>query len=77
MAVVGLPDPAAGEIACAVIRLRPSAEAPSLDALAEHLLAQGLSRRKLPERLHVVGDFPRAPSGKIVKRVLRERFRAS
>ena len=74
VAVIGLPDPAAGEIACAVVRLRAAAELPSLDAMAEHLLAQGLSRRKLPERLHVVTDFPRAPSGKIVKRVLRERL---
>jgi len=74
VAVVGLPDSAAGEIACAVVRLRAAAEPPSLEALAEHLLAQGLSRRKLPERLEVVSDFPRAPSGKIVKRTLRERI---
>jgi non-ribosomal peptide synthetase component E (peptide arylation enzyme) len=40
----------------------------------EFLLAQGLSKRKLPERLEVVDDFPRAASGKIVKRALRTRF---
>jgi cyclohexanecarboxylate-CoA ligase len=77
VAVIGLPDAAAGEIACAVIRLRPAAESPSLAALAAHLRAQGLSTRKLPERLEVVADFPRAPSGKIVKRTLRERLLAA
>jgi cyclohexanecarboxylate-CoA ligase len=74
VAVVGLPDPAAGEIACAVLRLRPGAASPTLADLTAHLLAQGLSKRKLPERLTVVDDFPRAPSGKIVKRTLRDRL---
>ena len=72
VAVVGVPDPAAGEIACAVIRLRPSTTAPTLDDLVAHLLAQGLSKRKLPERLELVPDFPRTPSGKILKRALRD-----
>jgi cyclohexanecarboxylate-CoA ligase len=72
VAVVGVPDPAAGEIACAVVRLRPNATSPTLTELAAHLLAQGLSKRKLPERVAVVDDFPRAPSGKIVKRAVRE-----
>jgi len=75
VAVVGIPDPAAGEIACAVVRLRPGTPPPSLAALVDHLRAGGLSTRKLPERLEIVEDFPRAASGKIVKRVLRERFR--
>jgi len=76
VAVIGLPDPAAGEIACAVLRARAGARAPSLAELAAHLTAQGLSRRKLPERLEVVEDFPRTASGKIVKRALRDRFGA-
>jgi len=74
VAVVGVPDPGAGEIACAVVRCRDGATAPTLAALAEFLLARGLSKRKLPERLEVVEDFPRAASGKIVKRALRARL---
>jgi cyclohexanecarboxylate-CoA ligase len=74
VAVVGVPDAAAGEIACAVLRVRAGATAPSLAELTAYLTAHGLSRRKLPERLEVVDDFPRTPSGKIVKRSLRERF---
>ncbi len=74
VAVVGVPDPAAGEIACAVVRLSAGARAPALAELTERLTAQGLSRRKLPERLEVVADFPRTASGKIVKRALRDRL---
>jgi len=77
VAVVGVPDAVAGEIACAVLRLRPGARPPTLAEVAEHLTAGGLSRRKLPERLEVVADFPRTASGKIVKRALRERLGAA
>ena len=77
VAVVGVPDAVAGEIACAVLRPRPGARPPTLAELAEQLTARGLSRRKLPERLEVVADFPRTASGKIVKRTLREQLRAA
>jgi acyl-CoA synthetase (AMP-forming)/AMP-acid ligase II len=69
--VLGVPDAAAGEIACAVLRLR--AGAPSLDDVTRHLLARGLSKRTLPERVAVVDDFPRTASGKVLKRALRDR----
>jgi len=75
VAVVGTPDPAAGEIACAVLRLRPGAPAPTLAELSAHLLARGLSKRKLPERLEIVESFPRTESGKIQKRALRDALR--
>jgi cyclohexanecarboxylate-CoA ligase len=74
VAVVGVPDVAAGEIACAVVRVRPGAAPPTLADVVAHLAAQGLSRRKMPERLEVVDDFPRTASGKVVKRALRERI---
>jgi len=77
VAVVGVPDATAGEIACAVVRVRAGARSPSLGELAAELTAQGLSRRKLPERLEVVEDFPRTASGKILKRVLRDRLAQS
>ncbi len=74
VAVVGVPDATAGEIACAAVRLRPGAPHPTLDGLSRHLLAHGLSKRKLPERLVVVADFPRTASGKVLKRALREQI---
>jgi acyl-CoA synthetase (AMP-forming)/AMP-acid ligase II len=75
LAVVGVADARAGEIACAVIRLRPAAVPPTLPELTTYLLGLGLSKRKLPERLAIVDDFPRAPSGKIIKRKLRDSLR--
>ena len=67
----------AGEIACAVVRPRPAAPTPTLDDVAAHLLAHGLSKRKLPERLVVVDDFPRTASGKVLKRALKATLLAS
>ena len=74
VAVVGVPDATAGEIACAVVRLRPGHAALALPQVTEHLLARGLSKRKLPERLVITADFPRTASGKVLKRALRERL---
>jgi len=76
VAVVGLPDAAAGEIVCAVLRVRPGHDAPSLADLGAHLRAAGLSTRKVPERIEVVAEFPRTASGKIVKRDLQRRLGA-
>jgi len=74
VAVVGVPDAAAGEIVCAVLRARAGMPAPSLSQVAAYLTGRGLSRRKLPERVEVVDDFPRTASGKILKRALRAGF---
>ncbi|RAY17068.1 AMP-dependent synthetase [Actinomadura craniellae] len=70
-AVVAAPDARLGEHAAAVLRLRPGHSAPDLDELRAHLERVGLARQKWPEELHVVADFPRTPSGKIQKFVLR------
>jgi cyclohexanecarboxylate-CoA ligase len=72
--VVGLPDAAAGEIACAVLRLHPGRAALSLGEVVDHLIGRGLSTRKLPERLVVTDDLPRTASGKVMKRALRDRL---
>jgi len=76
VAVVAAPDPRLGERACAFVRPRPGAQAPDLEAIRRHLEAAGLARPKWPEELRVVDEFPRTPSGKIRKFVLREALRA-
>jgi acyl-CoA synthetase (AMP-forming)/AMP-acid ligase II len=76
-AVVAAPDARLGEHACAFVRLLPGATAPSLDDVRAHLEASGMARQKWPEDLRVVDDFPRTPSGKVQKYVLRERVRTS
>jgi non-ribosomal peptide synthetase component E (peptide arylation enzyme) len=72
--VIGLPDDETGERACAVVVPADPAAPPALAALCAHLRADGLSIRKLPEQLELVGELPRNAMGKIVKRDLTSRF---
>lgn len=72
VAVIPLPDPATGERACACVRLAPGSVAPTLADVVDHLRRRDLTPQKLPEQLEIVADFPRTPSGKIHKRLLRE-----
>lgn len=71
-AVIPLADPATGERACACVQLARGAEPLTLDALVAFLRARDLTPQKLPEQLEIVAEFPRSPSGKINKRLLRE-----
>ena len=42
--------------------------------LTAHLLALGMAKFKLPERLELMDDFPLSPFGKVSKKALVERF---
>ena len=75
-ACVGMPDERLGERMCAFVVLRAGAGAPTLDEIADHLTAGGLARNKLPERLEVIDGLPLGPTGKILKRVLRDMIAA-
>jgi acyl-CoA synthetase (AMP-forming)/AMP-acid ligase II len=72
VAVVAAPDERLGEHACAVFRMASGREAPTLAGLREHLARAGLARQKWPEEIRSVDDFPRTPTGKIKKTVLRD-----
>ncbi len=71
VAVVGFPDPRLGERACAFVVLRENA-ALTLDDMVGYLKAQRMAIPYIPERLEIVVDLPRTPSGKIQKFKLRE-----
>jgi cyclohexanecarboxylate-CoA ligase len=73
VAVVGVPDPASGERACAVIVVAPG-ETFTFIEMIEHLKVSGLIPQKLPEQLELVDALPRNPSGKVLKRDLRKQF---
>jgi non-ribosomal peptide synthetase component E (peptide arylation enzyme) len=75
VAVVAAPDPRLGEHACAFLRPIPGAATPDLAAVKRHLEQAGLARPKWPEELREIQEFPRTPSGKIVKTELRRRLR--
>nr|WP_254305893.1 AMP-binding protein [Sphingopyxis sp. BSNA05] len=70
VAVIGVPDARYGEVACAVVRLRPDAEIESADIL--DWCRARISRWKVPEFIELVEDFPMTPSGKIQKFKLQE-----
>ena len=71
-ALIPLADAKTGERACACVQLARDAEPFALDALVAFLRARDLTPQKLPEQLELVDEFPRTPSGKINKRLLRE-----
>jgi acyl-CoA synthetase len=76
VAVVAAPDVRLGEHACAYLRMQDGAATPELGAVQRHLATAGLAKQKWPEEVHGVADFPRTPSGKIKKVVLRAELRA-
>jgi acyl-CoA synthetase len=75
VAVVAAPDDRLGEIGCAHFRMLNGAPAPGLPALRDALEEAGLAKQKWPELVREVGDFPRTPSGKVQKFVLRQQLR--
>lgn len=74
-AAVAMPDPVFGEKVCLYTELVDS-QALDLPALVQHLLAVGVSKELLPERLVVLDELPRSSGGKVAKGVLREDIRA-
>jgi acyl-CoA synthetase len=74
-AVVAAPDPRLGEHAAVFVRMLCGHDDPSLESVRTHLEGAGLARQKWPEELRTVSEFPRTPSGKVQKFVLRQRLR--
>jgi acyl-CoA synthetase len=74
-AAVAMPDPVFGEKVCLYAELTDSQRI-DLPELVEFLLAQGVSKELLPERLIVVDELPRSSGAKIAKGRLREDIRA-
>ncbi|MGA7207076.1 MAG: AMP-binding protein [Specibacter sp.] len=77
VAVIAIPHPRLQETACAAVILREGAPELTFDAMKAFLQEKGVAKPYWPERLEVVSDFPRTPSGKIQKFQLRDRFTAS
>jgi acyl-CoA synthetase (AMP-forming)/AMP-acid ligase II len=69
-AVVGRRDDRWGEVPVAFVVLRPNARA-TTDELIEHCRTQ-LARFKVPKDIIFLDALPRNPSGKVLKRELRE-----
>jgi long-chain acyl-CoA synthetase len=75
-AVFGLPDEKMGQRVHALVELRPGATLSDEALLA--FLGDRLAKFKLPRSIELVDELPREPSGKVLKRQLRdERIGAS
>jgi len=72
VAIVAMPDARLQERACAFVTLHPECTL-TLEDVRRHLEKQGVSKHFWPERLEVIGEMPRTPTGKIQKFVLREK----
>lgn len=72
--VIGLPDSERGEMVCAVIVPSDPSIPPDLRTVRDFLGAREVMRQKFPERIEIVSALPRNPSGKVLKKQLRERY---
>lgn len=73
-AVVGLPDETAGEIPVGYVVLRPGHEVTPEDVQA--FVAERVATYKQVRQLHIVEEIPKSASGKILRRILRDRAAA-
>ena len=76
VAVIGLPDPERGERVCAVVQLAEGADGLELSDVVSFCRDAGLMTQKIPEQLELRTDWPRAGTGKIVKKSLRDEYAA-
>ncbi len=71
-AVIGVPDEQWGESVRALVALKPGADCTESE-LIEHCKAY-LASYKKPKSIEFVESLPRNPSGKVLKRALREKY---
>ena len=75
VAVFGIPNDDFGEEVKAVVQLFDRSEAE--DAVAEELMAycrDHLAKYKCPKSIDFIDDLPRTPTGKLIKRLLKEKY---
>ena len=69
-ALVAVPDARLGERGCAFVVTKPNASL-ALAELTRFLAQAGMAKQYWPERLEILTEMPRTPSGKIQKFKLR------
>jgi len=75
-AVFGVPDDRLGQRVVAAVVVAAGARPPALDELRAHV-AQSLDSTAAPRELHIVEEVPRRGVGKVDRRALTDRFRAT
>jgi cyclohexanecarboxylate-CoA ligase len=75
VAIVAMPDERLGERACAFVVLVDADAALGFEQMQAYLDGRRVAKPYWPERLELVSELPRTPSGKIQKFMLREQAR--
>jgi len=71
VAIVGYPDARLGEKACAFVTVKPG-HSFTLEDMSSYLSSNRVTRQYHPERLELMEELPKTPSGKLQKFKLRE-----
>lgn len=74
-AVIGMPHPRWGEVPMAIVVRREGAEVTDVELV--EFCGERLAKFKVPKRVDFVAELPRTPSGKVLKRTLRQRLDAA
>lgn len=69
-AIIGVPDAEWGESLEAFVVLRPGSDLDEAGII--HMCRENLAGYKRPKRVHFIDELPRNPTGKVLKRTLRE-----
>jgi fatty-acyl-CoA synthase len=72
VAVIGIPDERWGEAVKAIVVLQPGVEAPAADIIA--WVKTRIAGFKVPKSIDFIDALPRNPSGKILRRELRDPY---
>jgi long-chain acyl-CoA synthetase len=74
-AVFGVPNDDLGEEVKAVVQLMPGVDAgPEIEQQLIEFCAEHLARQKCPRTIDFEEELPRLPTGKLYKRLLRDRY---
>ncbi|MEB3756723.1 MAG: long-chain fatty acid--CoA ligase, partial [Desulfurococcales archaeon] len=73
VAVIGIPDPEAGENIKAVVSLKPECRGKLSEEELKEWSKQYLGAHEYPRIIEFVDELPKSPAGKILRRVVRER----
>jgi len=71
-AVIGVPDQDWGEAVTAVVELKPGAEATTAELRA--MCREALGGVRTPKRIEFVHSLPRSPTGKVLRRSVRDQY---
>lgn len=74
LASVGAPDETRGEVIALFVTLTPGADEAAVRTAIEATAASRLAPYKRPRAVHVVEEIPRDQTGKLLRRVLRDRL---